>query len=400
MSEKVLVVGSPSTFRQEVAQAIGVQPDAVGWVPNVSAAEKVVAESGQSGGVVVLSPRVDEPEALVLAQRVGRTAPATALVLVRDRELNGTLPEAMRAGIRDVVDLSRGDEELREALERAIVWSSSLVRGSEAAAAEGLRGTVASVFSSKGGTGKTFFASNLAVAIAQVAGRETSVVDLDVELGDVFAYYAADPKRSFEDLMALGRNASQEEVRAVGVPLEDMLWGYGATSDPARQTPSSTSITSGIEALRTAFAFTVIDATAEYSDAMLSALEASDLIFLMTTLDVVAVRHLAKALETLTAIGVPRERLRVVLNRADSDVDLQPREIERVLRVQVDAMIPSSRLVPRSLNRSRPVVLAEPRSNVAAALRGVAEHVVRFSGIPAEPEPDESRRRPGRLRRR
>jgi len=90
------------------------------------------------------------------------------------------------------------------------------------------------------------------------------------------------------------------------------------------------------------------------------------------------VKHLSKALDTLLTIGLPRERFRVVLNRADSKVGLDAADVERVMKIQVDAMIPSSRLVPTSLNKGRPVVLDEPTSEVSQSITSLA---VRFSGV-------------------
>jgi pilus assembly protein CpaE len=101
------------------------------------------------------------------------------------------------------------------------------------------------------------------------------------------------------------------------------------------------------------------------------------MVCLVTGLDVVGVKHLSKALDTLLTIGLPRDRFRVVLNRADSKVGLDASDVERVMKIQVDAMIPSSRLVPMSLNKGRPVVLDEPGSEVAASIRHLAE---RFTG--------------------
>ena len=100
----------------------------------------------------------------------------------------------------------------------------------------------------------------------------------------------------------------------------------------------------------------------------------------MTGLDVVGVKHLSKALDTLLSIGLPRERFRVVLNRADSKVGLDAADVERVMKIQVDAMIPSSRLVPTSLNKGRPVVLDEPTSEVSVGVRNLAAKFMRRPG--------------------
>src|SRR5262245_65648610 len=133
-----------------------------------------MVESREPVDVLVLSPEVKDPDALGLAEFVGRTAPMTAIVAVRDKAWNGLRSAAMRAGIRDVVDQSQGSEELRDAVERAIGWAHSLrsQRGSENGHHAAERGAVVSIFSSKGGAGKTFLTTNLATAIAPDTGKE------------------------------------------------------------------------------------------------------------------------------------------------------------------------------------------------------------------------------------
>jgi len=149
--------------------------------------------------------------------------------------------------------------------------------------------------------------------------------------------------------------------------------------------PAGEAVGKFLRAIRSEFDYVVVDASVDYSDSALVCFDLSDMICLVTGLDVVGVKHLSKALDTLLTIGLPRERFRVVLNRADSKVGLDASDVERVMKIQVDAMIPSSRLVPTSLNKGRPVVLDEPSSEVAQSIRQLA---VRFSGAdnPADPE--------------
>jgi pilus assembly protein CpaE len=81
-------------------------------------------------------------------------------------------------------------------------------------------------------------------------------------------------------------------------------------------------------------------------------------------------------MQTLQRLGVPKERLRIVLNRANSKVDLVPDDVERLLGVRVDARIPSSALVPRSVNRARLVWVDERRSDVAKGIEGLADRLI------------------------
>jgi pilus assembly protein CpaE len=384
MGPSIYAVGTPQAFRSTLARALEVEPNAVGWTPSVTAAEEALVEQDGPVNVLVLSPEVKEPDALGLAEFVGRTAPMTAIVLVRDRSWNGLLPAAMRAGIRDVVDLTQGSEELRDAVERAISWAVNLqeLRG-EMAAKPQQRGMVISVFSSKGGTGKTFLTTNLAAAIAELSGRDTAVVDLDVDMGDVFSYFGTEPTKQVMDLIALGEGADRETVMSNAEHLGEHLYGFGAIPDPAMQPPAGEAVGKYLRVLRNNFPYVVVDASADYTDLALACFDLSDAICLVTGLDVVGVKHLSKALETLLTIGLPRERFRIVLNRADSKVGLDAGDVERVMKIEVDTMIPSSRLVPTSLNKGRPVVTEEPNSEVALSIRRLAE---RFTGQPEQVE--------------
>jgi pilus assembly protein CpaE len=385
----VVAVGTPQSFRQSIARALEVEPDEIGWVQSATAAEELLITDYNPIDVLVLSPEVKEPDALGLAEFVGRQAPGTAIVLVRDHTWNGLLPAAMRAGIRDVVDMTQGTEELRDAVERAIVWAANLRSlsggpGSGSTGGKSSRGRIVSVFSSKGGTGKTFLTTNLATSIADITGEDTAIIDLDIDMGDVFTYFGREPSASIQDLMELGEGAEHDQIRSVGVQLGDHLWAYGAPPDPAAEAPAGEAVGKFLRAVRSDFQYVVVDASVDYSDSALVCFDLSDTICLVAGLDVVAVKHLSKALDTLLTIGLPRERFRVVLNRADSKVGLDAGDVERVMKIEVDAMIPSSRLVPTSLNKGRPVVLDEPTSEVSAAVRSLA---TKFTGSIDAAEP-------------
>jgi pilus assembly protein CpaE len=137
--------------------------------------------------------------------------------------------------------------------------------------------------------------------------------------------------------------------------------------------------------LREQFDFVVIDTPPAFTDHVLAAFDQSDVVALLATLDIPAVKNLKLSLETMELLNYPRDRWRVVLNRADSKVGLTIAEVEKTLRVSIAAEIPSSRAVPASINRGVPIVLDEPKHPVSLAIRRFAdEHVLPLAsgGIP------------------
>ena len=372
----MVAVGEPPIFRQQVAHALDASTESIVWMPSLTAAEQLFQGDPDGPDVLVISPAVEDGDALALAQLANRYAPTTAVVLVGngDRTVNGLLPSFMRAGIRDVVNLDVDD--LADSLRRAQQWAGNL-RSSRADDGPGAanKNKVVTVFSSKGGTGKTFLASNLAASIAS-RGVATAIVDLDMAMGDVFAYFGAEPERSIRDLPDLGRNLDSESLLSVSTKLADNLYGFGAPSDPGAAQVPPEDVAGILRAMRRHFPCTVIDVPAGYSEEVLQALDISDSICVVAMLDVVGIKHLAKAIETFQSLGIDSSKLVVALNRADSKVGLELSDVEKVTKLKIEALIPSSRDVPTSLNRGRPIFIEDPKSNVSQAIRKLADRLV------------------------
>ncbi|HET9250169.1 MAG TPA: hypothetical protein VFP13_09575, partial [Actinomycetota bacterium] len=219
--------------------------------------------------------------------------------------------------------------------------------------------------------------------------------DLDHDLGDVFAYFNQEPLRPLQDLSELDENVDPEAVVELGTPLDGDVVGFGSPPDPQAEPIPADAVTKLLRSLSSAFPFVVVDASAEYGDHVLAAFDVSDVVCLITALDVIGVRHLSLGMKTLERLGIPRERLRVILNRSDSKVDLTSTEIEKILGIQMHARIPSSPLVPRSVNHGRLVWFDEPRSEVAQSIGSFADQLCRQF----VPESTVGRRRRGRFRR-
>jgi pilus assembly protein CpaE len=150
--------------------------------------------------------------------------------------------------------------------------------------------------------------------------------------------------------------------------------------------------------LKHQFQFVVVDTPPAFTDTVLAAFDETDVLALMATLDIPALKNLKLTLETLDLLNYPREHWRLILNRADSKVGLAPSEVEKTLRMPISAQIPSSRSVPASVNRGVPLVLEEPQHPVSVAIRQFAEtHLTSRSGGPAPPVERIERR--GLLRR-
>jgi pilus assembly protein CpaE len=327
---------------------------------------------------VVLGASIDQDAAFVLADSMRINRPSLGVVLVRRRIDTPLLVEALRAGVREVVE-ERNLAGVNDAVRRVREVGSAMRHrgGLGEGADERARGVVVTVFSAKGGCGKTTLASNLAASLADGGRREVCLVDLDLNFGDVAIVLQLFPAHTLADAVPMVETLDLPAVMSLLTPHSPGLSALVAPVEPgSAETIPQSLITTIISLLREQFAFIVIDTPPAFTDHVLAAFDQSDLIALLATLDIPALKNLKLTLETLDLLNYPRERLRVVLNRADSKVGLALAEVEKTLRVPIALHIPSSRAVPASINRGVPIMLDDPNHPVSLAIRAFGDEYV------------------------
>lgn len=326
--------------------------------------------------VVVLAPSIDSAVAFHFTELVRVSNPALGTILVRRRVDASLLADALRSGVREVLT-DRDLSGLSHAVRRARDLARQIRRQVEAGHApedSRPRGHVITVFSAKGGCGKTTFATNLGVALADRGRREVCILDIDLAFGDVAIVLQLFPAHTIADALPLADSLDEHGVSALLTPHSPGLTTLVAPVEPGTAESISSSLVADlISLLRGMFDFVIIDTPPSFTDHVLSAFDASELIALIATLDIPALKNLKLTLETLELLNYPREKWRVVLNRADSKVGLALSEVEKTLRVPIAAQVPSSRAVPAAVNRGVPLVQEDPNHPVSVSIRLFAE---------------------------
>lgn len=348
-------------------------------------------DSNMGEDTIVVGPSVDQASALQLAETMRVQRPSLGVLLVRRRVDTTLMVEAMRAGVREVIE-ERDIAGLSAALKRSKDVARALreqVPGGTAAEDDASRGKLITVFSAKGGCGKTTLSTNLAAALADRGRRNVVLVDLDLAFGDCAIALQLFPAHTIADAVALEGALDEGALQALLTPHSPGLTTLVAPIEPgAADTISATLVAQILDMLKDMYDYVVVDTPPAFDDQVLAAFDASDAIALIATLDIPALKNLKLTLETLELLNYPRERWHVVLNRADSKVGLSINEVEKTLGTAISAQIPSSRDVPATINRGVPIVLDDPKHPVSEAIRAFADQSVGAitvdESIPAE----------------
>ncbi len=323
--------------------------------------------------LVVLGSLVDFADALAFTAWQRREHPALGVVLLRDRVDVEMLTSALRAGVRDVVQTD-DLPELVDACRRSL----ELTRLTPAQPADAGRGSgkILTVFSTKGGCGKTTLATNLAVAL-QRAGCRVCLVDLDLAFGDVAISLQLVPERTMVDAVPMADRMDATGAASLLTPWRPGLDCVLAPVVPgdAEKVPAAV-VAELLRVLRGMFDHVVIDTPPQFSEHVLVALDASDHHVLLTTPDIPALKNLRLTMDMLDLLSYEPARRAIILNRADSKAGLTVADVQRVVRSELAELVPSSSDVPASTNRGVPIVADSPRHPVSVAIRHFAERQV------------------------
>jgi pilus assembly protein CpaE len=334
--------------------------------------------------VVVLGPSYQEPMALQVVERLLVEHREVGAILVTTELTTELLQQALRVGIRDVLAAPVDTGQLLETVGRVAETlaapslsppADSSFGGDELVPADGELGRVITVFSTKGGAGKSVISSNLAVILAQRSEKPVVLIDADLQFGDIAVMLKLSPQHTIVDAVsALDRlDPSMMQNLLVEHPASGLLV-LPAPLEPAfADQIGAAEMVRIVEVLRTFCSFVILDTPAYFNDVVLGLIEISDDVLLVAGMDIPNIKNVKIGLQTLRLLNTPMEKLRLILNRANSKVKLDVSEVEKTLQVQADSLIPSDVVVPQAVNKGVPVVLSAPKSSVTKALEQLAD---------------------------
>jgi pilus assembly protein CpaE len=376
---RVFVTGS-CEGSANLADALANHPEVelVGTSESVGEAAGALA-GGHLGAVLHATSAQHLPQDDLAVIREHTRAP---IVVLASGEASALLDEALETDVADVLLLPQMTENVVFAVKKA---AHAGRRVGFTSSPSSKRGRIVTVFSPKGGTGKTVIATNLAAALAKYEKKRTLLLDLDLQFGDAAIMLGLEPEKTIYDF-----------VVAPGELDAEKLAGYvtkhpaGLDILPAPLRPEDAELVTEaklgrlLEVAREAYDIIVVDTSPFFHGPMLATLDRTDELLLVCGLDVPTIKNVRLSLQTLELLSFPMAKARIILNRANTKVGMKEREVEGALELKVRYKVPSDRTVPVSVNRGNPAVLSESGADFSRAVRDVAKGVASAAPDQAE----------------
>lgn len=349
MSVNIVLVGSSDQQLESTLRACGMASPALAGAELAALAQP----GAKQPDVLVLDLREQAhiPTALPLLKR---QHPATGVVIVASQMDPALLLEAMRAGVNEVVTTIT-ENEMRAAISRLLAQRP----------ASSAPGQVFAFVGAKGGVGATTLAVNVATALARLSPKTTLLIDLHVANGDAAVFLGAEPRFSIADALENTHRLDEAFFRGLIVKT-----GCGVDLLPSSDRMMLSPV--DVRRIRTLLEFAVrhyryVVLDVPRSDAaVLDALEVADKIVVVANQELATVRSASRMAGSLRQ-RYGREKLHVVVSRADRLAEIGPEDVSKAVGTPVRHTIPSDyRRALQALNKGQPVTL-ENHNDLSAA---------------------------------
>lgn len=340
--------------------------------------------------VVVVTDTLDSLEAAIEALDVA--APGIPTVAILPEGDHAAVQACSLAGARATLLKPFDQESLLDAIRQVhlkeLRRKQYAVSALDSGAARRQRPRVVAVHGAKGGVGTTTIAANLAAALHHVTDRSVALIDGDVLGGDAGVLFDLASPQSLADLLPLLKELDADLVRNM-----TLQHGSGVSVLLAPDQLQRAEMIGGEEmqrtlvALRPYFDYQIVDTPSQITPVSLAALDEADTVVLVVTPDIASIRSAARFLQLTTQFGYPADKVRLLVNRANSGREITPNVIEEYLRRPVGGTLPSDAdALTQCLNSGELLVTAHPRHKVAAGIEHLARDIASSFGWMPQPQ--------------
>jgi pilus assembly protein CpaE len=326
--------------------------------------------------MLLLGPSFSNDESLEQIRNLHNQDPALILMMVAETVTADLLRGAMRAGVSDVIEAPLDEAKIEAAIEQFAhdVLKRQSVGKPTVEPQRAERGSIVTVTSAKGGSGKTVTATNVALLLNRFADKKVVLVDADLQFGDVCLLLQLEPRFTMVNAAHELHHLDAEMLDSLLTEHPSGLKVLAAPLEPAFADDITTAgLMQMLDILQENYDYVVVDTASMLDELILSLIEKADHVLMVVDMDLPSVKNAKLALETLRLLKFSTQNVQLVMNRNNSKAKLDNKEIESALKMEIRASVPSDAAVPNSVNEGRPIVETDPKGKVAKGFESVAE---------------------------
>jgi pilus assembly protein CpaE len=389
---RVLIVDDIPETRDHLTKLLGFESDIEVVGSAASGSEALTMAGKMLPDVVLMDINMPDMDGIAATEKLSAEVPTAAVVMMSVQGEADYLRRSMLAGAREFLVKPFSSDELTASIRQvytrerdkqtrmsAMPVASGTTGGQSPVTEDGTHdGQIVAIFSPKGGVGRTTVAVNLAVAAATELGKSVVLMDGSFQFGDVGVLLNLNPKnKSIADLVPELEAGELESIDTFVINHSAGIRVLLAPPSPEMAeliTPSG--VKKVLEALRKNHDLVVVDCTSWFNETTLAILDAADTVLTMLSLEITSIKNMRLFLEVADQLGYEQNKIKLVLNRADSSLGIRVADVESSIGRKVDHTIVSDgRSVVYALNRGVPFFLSNREAQVSQDILRLAQSV-------------------------
>ncbi len=369
---KVLITDDP-TMQVRFKQLFEQTPEIDVVAQAMTAKETLEKAKALQPDVILVDCNLPDLNGFAAAELLTNEMPYAGVILMGLQDGPENLRRAMLAGAKDYIVKPFPYDELLHAIKQV----DSIIRKRRISEKATKEGKVITVFSPRGGVGKTVLVANLALALATNKDLKIAIVDASLQFGDVAMLLNVTPKASIADMVTDIEHLDESVLTRYMLSFNENTRILPAPFQPEKaEHVISNHVAEIIKLLKKHFDFIVIDTASIFNDVNLTIFDVSDLLLLISSPDITTTKNIRLSLETLSTLGYPHDKIALILNRANAKAGLDLSEMEKSINREFFATLPTdSELVLSSINRGVPFVLSHPNSQLSHDVFSLAKEI-------------------------
>ena len=323
----------------------------------------------EPGILLVCSPQLQLTEDLKVLESMTWSNPHVGVILISEADSKEDLVRAMRSGVREVVASPPSQDDLIAALRRVMTHYQKAQGQGDAYVGHG---QILAFISCKGGCGATFLATNMAYLMADQFNRRCAFIDLDLQYGDASYYLSHDEnKNNISDLTQQIDRLDAQLLSSCMQSISPRLNLLAAPDEPGVALAITANQLEQVLTLANRMhEFVVLDLDSTIDAVTLKALDMADVVYLVIEGSLPVARNAKRIVKLFRSLGYGDEKLRLVVNKYQSDELLDVPTIEQAVGLKVHRTIPNQvQAVTEAFNLGKPLELLHPQNGVLKALR-------------------------------
>lgn len=304
--------------------------------------------------------------------------PEKAVLLIDEEPSLDKMKQALIGGLSDVLSSEIENEALVEAILRSrLAKKQSLerLREDKTKTTQRSYGKIITIFSTKGGVGRTFVATNLAVLLANHSETKVALLDLDTEYGTAALAMGLQGKTTINDVLGDLKNLDGDLLDSYMLTHESGVKVLAAGEPQLENFINAEQIQIILQTLQDNYDFVIVDMPSRFMEMNSPAFTLATQLFMITSPEILALNNVKAGLGLLKDLNFPASRIRLVLNRWQRK-GLSKNDVEKTLDANVFATIPEDAAVFNSLNLGTPLATSNPKGRTTKALQALVSSLI------------------------